>query len=735
MKKVKQVKVLYSISLVIFLYSCVGDSDKVNNITDRHKFNEQYESVIDSIIGLMTLDEKIAMTHGDGLFVTKGVERLGIPELHYTDGPTGVREELERYSWKPLGLTTDSVTFFPTGTALAATWNEELALQQGKSIGNETRARGKDIILGPGVNLIRTPLCGRNFEYFSEDPLLNSRIAVGYVKGVQSQDVAACVKHYAVNNQEEERGRINVLLDERALREIYLPVYKATALEAQAYAFMAAYNKFRGDWLGENNYLLNEVLKEEWGYKGAVMSDWGGTHTTVKAANAGLDIEMGTRYQDYHFAKLADSVHAGLVSESVIDDKVRRILRIIYNCSKLDSTRAKGSANTPEISQIAYNVACESIVLLKNTEYLLPLNITNLKSIAVIGENATHSQSKGGFTASVKARYEVSPLDGLKKKLNDDVIINYAQGYKEQFLPPVLKGRREVKYPDPTPDQNLIKEAVRVAQESDVAIIFAGTTRNIETEATDRMDLILPFGQDALIKAVSTTNPNTIVVIVAGSAVDLNATDESVATILYSWYNGSEAGNALADVMFGDINPSGKLPFTIPVELNDIGAHALNAYPGENLEVEYKEGILVGYRWFDTKKIKPRFCFGHGLSYTEFDFTDLELNKLKFNSEDIIIASVKVENKGALEGKEVVQLYSRKIESEIPRAYKELKAFRKIQLDSGEVEKVRFEITPIDLAYYNISDSTWTIETGEYEFLVGSSSGDIHETIKFNIQE
>jgi beta-glucosidase len=728
-------KHLYPVFLVLIFISCIPDRAENLSSTERFGFDPKYEIIIDSIIAKLTLDEKISMIHGDGLFVTRGVERIGIPELYFTDGPTGVREEMEKYSWNSLNLTTDSVTFFPTGTALAATWNEDLAVLYGQAIGSETRARGKDILLAPGVNIIRTPVCGRNFEYFSEDPFLNSRIAVGYVKGVQAMDVAACVKHFAANNQEHDRGRINVLMDERTLREIYLPVYKATAIEAQAYSFMAAYNKFRGDWMGENPYLLNHVLKNEWGYKGAVMSDWGGTHSTVKAANAGLDIEMGSWRGHYHFSKLADSVKAGLVPEEVINDKVRRVLRISFNCHKMDSTRRNGSANTPEISKIAYDVASEAIVLLKNKEGLLPLNTGAVKSIAVIGENATHPQSRGGFTADVKARYEVSPLEGLKNKLHGTVTINYAMGYREKFMPPEKLGRREARYPDPSPDKQLIKEAVEVAEKSDVAIIIAGTTRNVETEALDRKDIRLPFSQDTLIRAVSRANPNTIVVIVAGAAVDLNLADESVPAILYAWYNGSEAGNALADVLFGDVNPSGKLPFTIPVMLEDLGAHALNAYPGKNLEVTYKEGILVGYRWFDTKGIDPRFCFGSGLSYTAFTYDALKMNTRHFRKEDVMQFSVKLENSGEFDGKEVVQVYIRKVASNIPRADKELKAFKKVLIGAGDTEQVHFEMKISDLAFYDISDSAWTVEPGQYELLVGSSSRDIRESTAFWVKE
>ncbi|MGD2035515.1 MAG: glycoside hydrolase family 3 N-terminal domain-containing protein, partial [Bacteroidales bacterium] len=397
-------------------------------------FNDAYEPLIDSILNLLTLEEKIHMIHGSGMFVSGGVERLGIPELHYSDGPTGIREELERDSWAPLNLDTDSVTFFPTGTALAATWNSELAYRYGEAIGNEANARGKHILLGPAVNIIRTPLCGRNFEYFSEDPLLASEMAVEYVKGVQMQDVGACVKHYVLNNQEYQRWIINVEVDERALREIYLPVYKSTALEAEAYTFMGSYNKFRGVYVCENDYLLNRILKGEWKYKGAVISDWGATHSAVKAAVNGLDVEMGGRDRKYHFVSLTDSVNAGIVSERIIDDKVRRILRVMYNCKIADSTRLKGEANSSDNRKVARDVAGESIVLLKNSDDLLPLRPDKISRLAVIGENAVHEYAQGGFTAGVKARYEVTALEGLKRKLGDRVEIQYSPGYKEKFV-------------------------------------------------------------------------------------------------------------------------------------------------------------------------------------------------------------------------------------------------------------------------------------------------------------
>lgn len=708
----------------LFLCSCSTIPEK-KQLNPSFGFDERYEPAIDSIVSLLSLEEKINMIHGNGMFVTSGVERLGIPELFFTDGPTGVREEMERTSWKPLDLTTDSVTFFPTGTALAATWNEELAYRYGKAIGNEANARGKDILLGPGVNIIRTPLCGRNFEYFTEDPFLNSRIAVGYIEGVQSQNVAACIKHYALNNQEYMRGIVNVLLDERTLREIYLPVYKAAARKAEVYTFMGAYNKVDGDWMCENDYLLNKVLKEEWGYKGAVMSDWGGTHTAVKAAMAGLDIEMGGYLDKHHFARLVDSVRGGLVPEIVIDDKVRRILRVMYNCKTMDSTRIQGKANTPENTQLAYDVAKESIVLLKNTDQLLPLHMDKLKSIAIIGQNAKQHQAKGGFGASVKARYEVSPLEGLKRKAGDKLIVNYAQGYKENFIAIDTGGYWPYYFPDTLANDTLMSEAVDIAKTSDVVIIFAGTSRNVETEAVDRETLELPFGQDELIKAVSAVNPKTIVVVVAGSACDLNVTDQSVSTILYSWFNGSEAGNAIADVLFGEVNPSGKLPFTIPVKLEDIGVHALKAYPGHNLTVEYKEGILVGYRWFDTKQIEPKYPFGFGLSYTTFTMQKAKTDKTNYHPGEEIILTCNIRNTGSLAGKETVQVYVQAIKSEIPRASKELKAFKKVLLNKAENQKIQLKIKVDDLAYFDTAEEKWIVEPGKYKLLIGSSSRDI----------
>lgn len=732
--KILSIVLLNSLLIVSFFVSCIQFTGNAIPESADYGFNDAYEPKIDSILRLLTLEEKIHMIHGSGKFVSGGVERLGIPELKYTDGPTGIREELERDSWIPLGLDTDSVTFFPTGTALAATWNTELAFRYGKAIGNEANARGKHVLLGPAVNIIRTPLSGRNFEYFSEDPHLASGIAVEYILGVQEQDVAACVKHYILNNQEYQRGIINVEADERALREIYLPVYRSSVLDAGVYAFMGSYNKFRGEWVCENDYLLNKILKDEWGFKGVVMSDWGATHSTVKAAMSGLDIEMGGRNMTYFFDSLPDSVDAGLISERTIDDKVRRILRVMLNCKISDSTRFQGEANTPENMQLAYDVASESIVLLKNSDNMLPLKVENIGNLAVIGQTALNRNAKGGYTAGVKARYEVNPLEGIKHKLGEKINVQFAPGYKEDFILVDTGGRWPYRFPDSLPDMALIKQAVEIAESSDVAIVFVGNPRSLETEATDRGKLTLPFGQDELIKAIAKVNPKTIVVVVAGAACDLNLADSLASALLYSWYNGSEAGNALADVLFGDINPSGKLPFTIPYHLEDVGVHALGAYPGENFEIEYTEGILVGYRWFDTKKIEPKYCFGYGLSYTDFEFSDLRTDKVNYSVDMDIELSLAVKNTGSTKGKETVQIYIKSLESEVFRPEKELKAFKKLELKAGEARTIKILIDIDELAYYNTEKKQWNIERVPYKIMAGSSSRDIQEIAVINIR-
>jgi len=714
---------------ILILSGCVQNGAETSEVNKRYQFDLSNEKTIDSLVNLMTLEEKVGMLHGTGMFYSGGVERLGIGEMAYADGPLGIREEIERGSWKPLGLTTDSATFFPAGGGLSATWNRDLANKYGECIGQEARARNKDVLLAPAVNIIRTPLGGRDYEYFSEDPYLNKEIAVPYVKGVQNQDVGVCVKHYAVNNQETNRGSVNVLMDERTLREIYLPAFKAAVTEGEAYSVMGAYNKFRGDYLCENDYMLNKILRDEWGFKGIVVSDWGAVHHTVKAANNGLDVEMGSRgsFDQFFMAQpLIDSVKAGAVSEEVINQKVKSILRVMYSAHKFDSARIRGSMNTPEISKAIYDIASESIVLLKNDENILPIKNEGIKSIAVIGDNATQKQASGGFGAGVKAKYEINPLEGLKSRVGGEVKINYAQGYKQNYLPSAT-GRFWEREMDYEPDTALVAEAVQVAKNSEVAVIFAGSNRQVESEARDRKDMRLPFGQVELIKAVKKANPNTIVVMIAGAPFDLTEVVPNSPALLWSWFNGSEAGNALADVIFGNVNPSGKLPWTLPKKLEDSPAHATNSFPG-NDSVYYAEGILVGYRWFDTKEIEPLFPFGFGLSYTDFEYESAEKDKENYSPDDIITVNVKIKNVGNIAGKEIVQLYVSKADSKVTRPAKELKQFEKVSLSPGEEKTVGLKLDVKDLAYFNEQNMDWVVEPGNYQLLVGSSSRDIKKT-------
>lgn len=702
------------VSLVIYTSAAQGQLTPQKNDLKYSYLNVELK--IDSLLSQMSLEEKINMLCGNGMFTSPGVERLGIPELHYTDGPSGIREEVSKNSWTPLHLTTDSATFFPTGSALAATWNSDLAFSYGIGIGEEAKTRGKDILLGPGVNISRTPLCGRTFEYFSEDPFLNSRLTVGYIKGVQTTGVAACVKHYVANNQETKRGLVNVEMDERTLREIYLPSFKAAVEEAHVFTVMSAYNKFRGHYCAENNYLLNDILKKEWGFKGLVMSDWGGTHSTVGSALNGLDVEMGSKR--YFTKSLLEAVKKGEVPVSVINDKVRRILRVSLFSNSIPFPPANGLVSTPEHGKIAYNIALQSIVLLKNQASLLPINLHKVRRIVVIGDNATHKQASGGFGAGVKARYEVTPLEGLQSRLKNKATLTYVQGYKPKFIEKKNSRFRPI---DDQPDQELLKEAVASARKADMVIIITGTNHDVETESVDRTTLKLPFGQDELIKAVSAVNKKTVVVVVAAAPVDLTVTDKAVSSIVWSWYNGSEGGNALADILVGNANPSGKMPLTIPVSLDDSPAHYLKAFPGDST-VNYAEGILVGYRWFDTKMIKPLYSFGHGLSYTTFAYSGLKTNKTSFNQADEIEIAVTVKNTGTRDGLETVQLYVSDEAPKVLKASKELKAFAKVFVAAGQEKEVKLKLNVSDLAYFDEKLMKWVVTPGSYKLMASTSS-------------
>ena len=581
------------------------------------------------------------------------------------------------------------------------------------------------VILAPAFNIARTPLNGRTYEYLSEDPFLNSILAVASVKGIHSQHIAACIKHFAVNNQEVERNRVNVEVDERALREIYLPAFEASITKGNAWTIMTAYNKLRNVYCSENEYLLKTILRDEWKFKGLVISDWGGTHSTVAAANNGLDLEMGSRppYKNYYFAdKLIDSVKAGKVSVATIDEKVKHVLWVIYKTS-FSTNSPRGKINTPQHAQTTYDIASESIVLLKNEDHLLPLNTSAIKSIAVIGDNATRKFALGGFGAGVKARSEITALAGLQNRLGKSVTINFAQGYLGVYRP-----SRTNPYPETRPDATMIADAVNAARKSDVAILFIGGNREYESESRDRKDLNLPFGVQELVDAVTAANPRTIVVVVGGAPYDIGKNKKNNSTIVWSWYNGSENGNALADVLTGKINPSGKLPFTFPAQLKDSPAHALNAYPGDNLTVNYKEGILVGYRWFDTKKIEPLYCFGYGLSYSNFGYSALKTTKQTYKPTETITATLKVNNTGKWAGKETVQLYVNKQGSVVERAEKELKGFKKVMVASGKTVDISIQVPVTQLGYYDVATKRWKVEPGKYKILVRSSSKEIRQT-------
>lgn len=703
--------------------------------------DEKIESKIDSIIKELTLDEKVAMCHAQSKFSSPGVPRLGIPELWMSDGPHGVRAEINWDNWGYSGRTDDSVTAFPALTCLASTFNPDLAYKYGFAIGEEARYRKKDVLLGPGVNIYRTPLCGRNFEYMGEDPLLASILAVEYVKGVQKNGVAACVKHYALNNQEEYRGHINVKLSDRALHEIYLPAYKATVLEGNAWSIMGAYNQVRGQYCSHNEFLINKILKGDWGFDGVVITDWGATHDTRQAALNGLDIEMGTwtngltftkkfAYDNYYLANpFKEMIKKGEIPESVVDEKVKRILRLMFR-TNMNKNRPFGKLNSKEHQIVARDVATEGIVLLKNEEDFFPIGKTKNLKIAVIGENATRSMTAGGGSSELKPKYEISPLEGIKAKFKN-AEITYSLGYASGKP---AWGRELGSKLDA---DSLVQAAVNIAKDADIVLYIGGLNKNHfqDCEGADRLIYGLPFGQEKLISKISKVNDKLGVILISGNAVSMPWINESK-SILQAWYLGSEAGFAIADIISGDVNPSGKLPFTFPVKLEDNGAHSFGeiSYPGDSIDQEYKEGILVGYRWHDTKKIKPLYSFGYGLSYSDFKISDIEIEKKEYLKDDIINISCSVENTGSMDGSEVIQVYIGKPKSKVERAQKELKGFSKQHVKKGQKTTINIPVSVKDLAYYDEKSSDWIVEKGNYEIYVGNSSDNIVKKLKIEVK-
>lgn len=730
-------KIIGVIACGLFLNAAAASSQ----VTDKEKV--QMEKRIEKLIKKMTLEEKVGLLHGNSKFYVAGVERLGIPEWSLSDGPHGVRAEINRHDWAYAGWTNDSASYFPTGTAFAAAWNPELAYRRGEVLGEEARWRKKDVLLGPGVNIIRSPLCGRNFEYMSEDPYMNSVLAVAYIKGLQSRDVACSVKHFAVNNQETNRTTVDVECSERALREIYLPAFKAAVQEGGALTVMAAYNKFRGEFCAENNYLVRKILRNEWGFDGVYVTDWGAAHSTVPSMEAGLDLEMGTlidKYEDWYYANpLIEAVKSGKVPMSLVDEKVGDVLRVMIKTNVLDPKKrfGPGSMNTKEHQQATYDAAAEAIVLLKNQNNLLPLDFSSIKSLAVIGDNATRKHSNGGLSSEIKAVYEVTPLEALRAKWGDKVDIRFAQGYEKlsTFVEGSNNGQSSGTFSSKTQESDaLLKEAVEVARTSDVALLVCGLNHDYDTESFDRLNMDIPYGQVELIQEVVKANPRTIVVMIAGSPLNMAAVDICSPAIVWAWFNGMEGGNALVDVLSGKVNPSGKMPFTTPVSLDQSPAHALGNFPGRDLKVNYEEDILVGYRWFDTKGLPVVYPFGYGLSYTTFGYSNLNTDKETYDQADTIQATFTLTNTGDREGAEVAQLYVSDPVCSVMRPVKELKGFKKVFLKPGESRRITLDIPVSSLAFYSEAQSQFVVEPGEFILQLGASASDIKQKISVEVK-
>ena len=709
------------------------------------------EDRIEDALSRITVEEKVALIHAQSKFSSPGVARLGIPEFWMTDGPHGIRPEVLWDEWNQAGWTNDSCVAFPALTCLAATWNPKAALLYGQSIGEEARYRNKTVLLGPGVNIYRTPLNGRNFEYMGEDPYLASQMVVPYVKGVQQNGVAACVKHYALNNQEINRHTTNVIVDDRALYEIYLPAFKAAVQEGKAWAIMGSYNLYKNQHNCHNRYLLNDILKGEWGFDGVVVSDWGGVHNTEEAIYNGMDMEfgswtnglskgMGNAYDNYYLAHpYLKQIKEGKIGTKELDDKVRRILRLTFRTT-MNRNRPYGAMLSEEHIAAARKIGEEGIVLLQNKKNILPIDLNRTKKIAVIGENALKMMTVGGGSSSLKVQYECSPLDGIKRRIGDGIEISYARGYVGDTggqFDGVSSGQN---LKDDRSARQLIEEAVRIAQSADYVIFIGGLNKSghQDCEDTDRKGLELPYKQDKVIGALAKVNKNLIVVNISGNAVAMPWISE-VPAVIQAWYLGTEAGNAIASVLVGDVNPSGKLPFTFPEKLEDVGAHQLGDYPGRQREngifdEKYNESIFVGYRWTDKQKIRPLFPFGHGLSYTTFAYGKATVNKKVMKIDEQIAITVPITNTGKRIGSEIVQLYISDLKSSLPRPVKELKGFSKIQLAPGETQEVTFLIDKQALSFFNDSRHEWVAEPGKFEAQIAASATDIKSKVTFELE-
>lgn len=722
--------------------SCVCASGQTNKPVYLDE-QQPIELRVKDALSRMTLEEKTRLSYAQGKFSSPGCPRLGIPELWMSDGPHGVRGEIHWNEWGYAGWTNDSCTAFPALTCLAASWNQELAGKYGKAIGEEALYRKKDVLLGPGVNIYRTPLNGRNFEYLGEDPYLAAEMCVPYIKGVQENGVAACVKHFALNNQELWRGHIDVQVSERALREIYLPAFRAAIEKGHVWSIMGAYNKVRGTHATHHEMLNNKILKGEWNFDGCVISDWGATHDTYEAAMYGLDIEMGSYtdglvaesefgYDDYYLGKkYREMIKEGKIPMEVVDEKAARVLRLIFRTS-MNRQRGFGAMNSEEHENVAYEIATEGIVLLKNDKatnkkQLLPVNAGQCNKILIVGDNATRNLTQGGGSSELKAKKVISPLDAFRKRFKDKII--YSQGYTAGEN---TYGEHS-KILQVTAD-SLRNDAVQKAKDADIIIFIGGLNKNYQqdSEGGDRISYGLPYGQNELIDELYNVNKNVVVVIVSGNAVEMPWVNR-VPSIVQSWYLGSIGGEALADVLTGKVTPSGKLPFSYPKKLEDCPAHYYGnmSYPGDSISQEYKEDILVGYRWYDTKKVEPLFPFGYGMSYTSFDYGKLQASRKSISENDTLQISLTVKNSGHVDGKEIVQLYIGDEKCSVLRPVKELKEFAKVELKAGEEKQISFYIDADDLKFYDDKRNEWVVESGKFKAYVGASSADIRGVVEF----
>lgn len=738
------------ITVVAFLATLSAEAQTLPVYLDDSKPTEQR---IDDALSRMTLQEKIRVLHAQSKFSAAGVPRLGFPDLWTDDGPHGVRPDVLWDEWDQAGQTNDSCVAFPALTCLAATWDTSMALAYGHSLGEEALYRGKDMILGPGVNIYRTPLGGRNFEYMGEDPYLASRMVVPYIKGLQSCGVSACVKHYALNNDEEYRHQVNVVVSDRALHEIYLPAFKAAVTEGGTWAIMGAYNLYKNEHNCHNQWLLNKILKHDWKFDGVVVSDWGGCHDLDEAVKNGLDLEFGTwtdgltmgatnAYDNYFLSQpYLKAINEGKYSTKELDEKVRRILRLYFRTT-MNRNRPHGFLCSDAHYEAARKIAENGIVLLKNDAALLPINLQTTKRVLVVGENAVKMMTVGGGSSSLKVQREVSPLDGIKARLAaEGIVVDYERGYigdTNGAYNGVTTGQN---LDDKRTEEQLIADAVAKAKGADYVIFIGGLNKSDyqDCEGHDRKNMDLPYAQNKVVAALAKANRRIVFVNISGNAVTMPWRG-SVPAIVQGWFLGSEAGNALASVLVGDVNPSGKTPFTWPASLQDVGAHKLNTYPGtwradkKIIDEEYKEGIYVGYRWVDKEKTKPQFAFGHGLSYTTFKLSNARANAASMTRDGRITFTVNVKNTGKRAGAEVVQLYIHDVKASLDRPEKELKGFKKVWLQPGESKDVDITIDNSALSFYDEATQSWVSESGDFIALIGNAADNLTQKVKFALK-